>query len=108
MCRSAVAVALSVGLLLANISVFNCVPVKSSEPALLVISFDAFRPEYFNRNVTPHLNQFRRDGLSAPFLLNVFPSKTFVNHHTIATVCAVKIFVSEVEISKNDGFLSKK
>lgn len=61
-------------------------PAQHNEPGLLVISFDAFRPEYFNRNVTPNLNQFRSDGLSAPFLLNVFPTKTYVNHHTIATV----------------------
>lgn len=87
---SAVAVAFGLGLLLVNINLSVCVPVENNnEPALLVISFDAFRPEYFTRNVTPHLNQFRRDGLSAPFLLNVFPTKTFVNHHTIATVWLV-------------------
>lgn len=57
-----------------------------TEPALLIVSYDAFRPEYFNRSVTPIMNKFRKDGVSAPFVFNVFPTKTFVNHHTIATV----------------------
>lgn len=52
---------------------------------LLVISYDAFRPEYLNRNVTPTLNKFRQEGTSAPYMENVFPTKTFVNHHSIAT-----------------------
>lgn len=56
------------------------------EPALLVVSFDAFRPDYLNRNVTPNLNRIRQDGVSADFMMNVFPTKTFVNHFTIATV----------------------
>lgn len=56
------------------------------EPALLVVSFDAFRPDYLNRNVTPNLNKFRQDGTSAEYMSNVFPTKTFVNHFTIATV----------------------
>ncbi|XP_055309055.1 bis(5'-adenosyl)-triphosphatase enpp4-like [Sitodiplosis mosellana] len=60
------------------------IPSKS-EPALLVISYDAFHPEYLNRGVTPHLNRFRKEGTSAQFMFNVFPTKTFVNHFTIAT-----------------------
>lgn len=60
--------------------------VTKTEPALLVLSFDAFRPDYLNRNVTPNLNQFRQDGVSAEYMLNVFPTKTFVNHFSIATV----------------------
>lgn len=57
----------------------------SEEQALLIISYDAFRPEYLNRNVTPNLIKFQREGVTAPFMLNVFPTKTFVNHHSIAT-----------------------
>lgn len=60
--------------------------VTKTEPALLVVSFDAFRPDYLNRDVTPNLNQFRLEGTSAQYMLNVFPTKTFVNHFTIATV----------------------
>lgn len=57
-----------------------------SDTALLIVSYDAFRPEYFDRNVTPYMNKLRNEGTSAEFLHNVFPTKTFVNHHTIATV----------------------
>lgn len=61
-------------------------PAKNNEPALLVVSFDAFRPDYLNRNVTPNLNRIREEGVSSDFMMNVFPTKTFVNHFTIATV----------------------
>lgn len=59
---------------------------QKTEPALLVVSYDAFRPEYFRRGVTPHMNEFRTEGTSAEFIYNVFPTKTFPNHHSIATV----------------------
>lgn len=61
-------------------------PVNQNEPALLVVSYDAFSPEYLNRGITPNMEKFRKQGLSAKYLSNVFPTKTFVNHHTIATV----------------------
>lgn len=54
-------------------------------PALLVISYDAFRPEYFTRNVTPYMNELRKNGVSSEYMRNEFPTKTFVNHHSIAT-----------------------
>lgn len=60
-----------------------------AEPALLIVSYDAFQPEYLYRNVTPNLNKFRREGTSAEFMIPVFPTKTFVNHFTIATVSKV-------------------
>lgn len=73
--------------LFANIPLGKCGTIPSkTEPALLVISYDAFRPEYLNRKVTPNLNKFRKEGTSAQFMYNVFPTKTFVNHFTIATV----------------------
>lgn len=73
--------------LISNLSSIICRPIPlKTEPALLVISYDAFRPDYFNRNVTPNLNKFRKEGTSAEYMFNVFPTKTFVNHFTIATV----------------------
>lgn len=54
-------------------------------PGLLVISYDAFRPEYFNRSVTPYMNELRKNGSTTDYLKNEFPTKTFVNHHSIAT-----------------------
>lgn len=57
----------------------------SLSPMLLIISFDGFRPEYLNRNITPILNEFRSAGVRSEYMRNVFPTKTFVNHFTIAT-----------------------
>lgn len=82
-----------------NISHIICSAIPSgAESALLVVSYDAFRPEYLNRNVTPNLNKFRKEGTSAQFMLNVFPTKTFVNHFTIATV-------SKKEMKINSNFI---
>lgn len=79
------------------------------DPALLIVSYDGFRPEYFHRNVTPNLNKFRREGTSARFMKPVFPTKTFVNHFTIATVCfnAIKhIRICQIDINLYDlGFI---
>lgn len=71
------------------------IPSRSvkSDTALLVVSYDAFRPEYFERNVTPFMNRLRKEGTSAEFMYNVFPTKTFVNHHTIATVSSGGVFL---------------
>lgn len=64
------------------------IPSRTVQPdtSLLVVSYDAFRPEYFERNVSPFMNRLRKEGTSAEFMYNVFPTKTFVNHHTISTV----------------------
>lgn len=64
---------------------FRPISLKNDR-ALLIISYDGFHPDYLNRNVTPNLNKFRDEGTSAQFMFNVFPTKTFVNHFTIATV----------------------
>lgn len=72
--------------LLLTFAICGTVQTRSNfDQGLLVISYDAFRPEYFNRNVTPNLNKFRKEGTSAPYMQNVFPTKTFVNHHSMAT-----------------------
>lgn len=52
---------------------------------LLLVSYDAFRPEYFDRNVTPFMNDLRKRGTYTEYLRNVFPTKTFTNHHTMST-----------------------
>lgn len=53
--------------------------------ALIVVSYDAFRTEYLRRNSTSFMNELRRNGTTAEYLRNVFPTKTFPNHHSIAT-----------------------
>lgn len=67
-------------------------------PSLLVISYDAFRPEYFNRSVTPYMNELRTNGSTTDYLKNEFPTKTFVNHHSIATGTIIFIWHKEIHI----------
>ncbi|XP_037044924.1 ectonucleotide pyrophosphatase/phosphodiesterase family member 5-like isoform X2 [Bradysia coprophila] len=69
------------------IAVFVAIVVSGQQDdnLLLVVSFDAFRPEYFNRDVTPFMNDLRKKGSYTEYLRNVFPTKTFTNHHTIST-----------------------
>lgn len=82
-----------------------------NDQMLLIVSYDGFRPEYLNRNVTPNLNKFHSEGTSARFMLPVFPTKTFVNHFTIATVIFViqswnfVFFFNELEILNEIGFV---
>jgi ectonucleotide pyrophosphatase/phosphodiesterase family protein 5 len=57
----------------------------TSHPLLLVVSFDGFHPDYVRPDVTPHLARFRLASASPPYMRNVFPTKTFVNHFTVAT-----------------------
>lgn len=58
---------------------------QKDDNLLLLISYDAFRPEYFERNVTPFMNDLRKQGTYTEYMRNVFPTKTFTNHHTIST-----------------------
>lgn len=49
------------------------------------VSYDAFRNEYFDRGVTNFTNELRKNSTKSKFLRNIFPTKTFPNHHSIAT-----------------------
>lgn len=51
----------------------------------VLVSFDAFRNEYLNRNVTDYMNELRFNNTRAEFIRNIFPTKTYPNHHSIAT-----------------------
>lgn len=81
----------------------------NTEPALLVVSYDAFHPDYLNRNVTPNLNKFRKEGASAQYLFNVFATETFVNHFSIATVSVllIKIHSFFQNVFPSVGFLRR-
>ncbi|XP_046738704.1 ectonucleotide pyrophosphatase/phosphodiesterase family member 5-like isoform X2 [Diprion similis] len=52
---------------------------------LLVVSYDAFRYDYFNRNLTLFMNDLRKENTHADYMKNVFVTKTFPNHFSIAT-----------------------
>lgn len=66
-------------------SYFNYVGSISDHPIILVISYDGFRYNYFDKNITPNTNKVRISGSHADYMRNVFITKTFTNHHTIAT-----------------------
>jgi ectonucleotide pyrophosphatase/phosphodiesterase family member 5 len=56
-----------------------------SKPYVILVSFDAFRWDYLNRDITPNLEKIRTTGVSALSLRPSFPSKTFPNHISIVT-----------------------
>uniref|UniRef100_A0A182Q0V7 Ectonucleotide pyrophosphatase/phosphodiesterase n=1 Tax=Anopheles farauti TaxID=69004 RepID=A0A182Q0V7_9DIPT len=58
---------------------------RPNSPVLIVVSYDGFRTEYLQRNSTAYMNELRRNGTTSAYLRNVFPTKTFPNHHSIAT-----------------------
>ncbi|KAL1517368.1 hypothetical protein ABEB36_001138 [Hypothenemus hampei] len=60
----------------------NCL---SKHPILIVVSYDAFRYNFFESEELPNMEEVRHRGVYADHLINVFPTKTFPNHHTIAT-----------------------
>lgn len=56
-----------------------------STPYVILVSFDAFRWDYVNREITPSLREVMTKGVHALSLRPVFPSKTFPNHYSIIT-----------------------
>jgi predicted AlkP superfamily pyrophosphatase or phosphodiesterase len=60
-------------------------PAAPAHPSVLLISIDAFRPDYMDRGLTPNLVAMARDGAQAPYMLPSFPSLTFPNHYTLVT-----------------------
>ncbi len=55
-----------------------------ARPLTILISIDAFRPDYLDRGVTPTLSALAKDGAKAAMRPS-FPSKTFPNHYTLVT-----------------------
>ncbi|XP_072546441.1 bis(5'-adenosyl)-triphosphatase enpp4 [Salminus brasiliensis] len=54
-------------------------------PPLLLISFDGFRADYLKTYSFPNLQKFFSDGVLIDHLTNVFITKTFPNHYSLAT-----------------------
>ncbi|KAK4873421.1 hypothetical protein RN001_015450 [Aquatica leii] len=67
------------------LTLFSLTKAISEHPILIVVSFDAFRYNYIENKVTPNLLKLRELGTYADYINNVFPTKTFTNHHSIAT-----------------------
>ncbi|HLL82457.1 MAG TPA: ectonucleotide pyrophosphatase/phosphodiesterase [Longimicrobium sp.] len=60
-------------------------PSQQSKPYVVLVSIDGFRPDYMETVPAPRIARFRRKGVTAPYMLPVFPTKTFPNHYSIAT-----------------------
>lgn len=52
---------------------------------LILISFDGFRADYFDRHLTPTLEALAADGVRAQAMKPAFPTLTFPNHYTLVT-----------------------
>lgn len=52
---------------------------------LLLISIDGYRADYFERGLTPTLDQLATGGVRAQYMRPSFPSLTFPNHYTLIT-----------------------
>lgn len=64
----------------------GCSPVKNSNQALILISFDGFRADYLDRVDTPNFDYLIENGVTAPEgMIPSYPTVTFTNHYTIAT-----------------------
>jgi len=78
--------ALAVGVLVALVAgACGGPPASEAPPALVLVSFDGFRPDYLDRFDTPNLDRLAAGGVRAEYLIPAFPTKTFPNHYTIAT-----------------------
>lgn len=58
---------------------------KSNFNKLLVVSYDGFRYDYLDRELTPYMFSLKSSSAFAKHVINVFPTQTFVNHFSIAT-----------------------
>jgi len=58
---------------------------KQFKNYVVLVSFDAFRWDYYKLYNTPNLNKMALDGVKADRLIPSFPTKTFPNHYSIAT-----------------------
>ena len=57
----------------------------AQQPYVILISFDGFRWDYCNRDITPNIELLIENGVKASSLQPVFPTKTFPNHYSIVT-----------------------
>lgn len=63
----------------------SSVSAESEFPKILIVSMDGFKPDYIDDCLTPTMFKLRSSGVYAPYLRPVFPTRTFTNHHSVAT-----------------------
>jgi len=59
--------------------------LAQAQQYVILISFDGFRWDYVDRDITPNFDFIKEKGVSATSLKPCFPSKTFPNHWSIIT-----------------------
>jgi len=68
---------------------YGSTPVANARPALpsrvLLISFDGFRADYFDRPAARRIRELAGGGVRAERMQPVFPTKTYPNHYSIVT-----------------------
>lgn len=57
----------------------------SSDPMLILVSFDGFRWDYLKNHDLPNFNALKQDGVHAEYIYNAYATVTFPNHWTIVT-----------------------
>jgi predicted AlkP superfamily pyrophosphatase or phosphodiesterase len=60
-------------------------PEHRDKAHLILISFDGFRADYFDRFDLPNIRRVLRRGVRARAMIPVFPSVTFTNHYSLVT-----------------------
>lgn len=60
-------------------------PLPQEPQTVLLVSIDAFRPDYLDRGITPNLSRIAREGVRAQWMNPSYPSLTFPNHYSIVT-----------------------
>jgi len=61
------------------------------EPVLIMLSFHGFRAEYLSRDVTPTLQALRDCGVTGRYMRPVFPTSTFADFYSMATVSCLSL-----------------
>ncbi|KAG9296315.1 hypothetical protein G9A89_014907 [Geosiphon pyriformis] len=54
-------------------------------PTVILLSYDGFRSDYLERDLTPTIAKLASEGVKAEYMIPCFPSVTFSNHYTIVT-----------------------
>lgn len=54
-------------------------------PKLIMLSFDALKPEHINANITPTLHRIMSEGVHGLNMKSTFVTKTLPNHFSIVT-----------------------
>ncbi|OYU14779.1 MAG: alkaline phosphatase family protein [Alphaproteobacteria bacterium PA4] len=71
--------------LLLLLSLLFAAAAQAAPVPVILVSIDGFRPDYLDRNVTPHLNALAAAGTRATAMRPSWPSITFPNHYTLVT-----------------------